>query len=377
MTTSSTSFYIILPSNTNVDGNKTNSFRVRLPHKLQFNSEWSVGLAVLVYPHTWPSLGTNTQQFLNVVWKTGENVRIELPSSTFTNPHELTKAMTKALQSGSEELAKKVRTTQFSFHEVVRKAENRAREEYGKIAKEKLPKKKGPSLVKDIEEVSDLEGAQTVLERQERESSQMEEEEQPTSPENLPTLEELYNHYLNEEIAQLDDEDRSILDQTKQKGLEPWIHAYRHVNFACRLQFDPTHNRFTFHLDSGFIQQVELSEQLSYILGFEGQVLTATTVAKFMPDLKGGVSSFLVYAPGLIEPMMFGDVTAPILRAVTIRGAPDEIVEEQFFAIQYHKLLVKEISEIFIEIRTANGVLMPFMFGNCILTLHFRKASYF
>lgn len=132
MSSSTTSFYIILPSNTPVDGNKTNSFRVRLPRKLQFNSEWSVGLAVLVYPHTWPSLGTTTQQFVNVVWKTGENVRIELPSNTFTNPLELTKAMTKALQSGSEELAKKVRTTQFSFLEVVKKAEKRAREEHEK-----------------------------------------------------------------------------------------------------------------------------------------------------------------------------------------------------------------------------------------------------
>jgi len=42
-----------------------------------------------------------------------------------------------------------------------------------------------------------------------------------------------------------------------------------------------------------------------------------------MPDMSGGVSSFHVYAPGLIAPMVIGDVTAPVLRIVTIRGMQD------------------------------------------------------
>lgn len=130
-------------------------------------------------------------------------------------------------------------------------------------------------------------------------------------------------------------------------------------------------------MDKGFVKQVELTEQLAYILGFDQQVVAQTTIGKFMPDMRGGVSSFHVYAPGLIEPMMFGDVTAPVLRIVNIRGEQDEIIEEQFLAIQYHKLLTKEIAEIFIEIRASNGSLMPFQYGNCCLTLHFKKAAYF
>ena len=58
-------------------------------------------------------------------------------------------------------------------------------------------------------------------------------------------------------------------------------------------------------------------------------------------------------------------------------GLNDEVVEENYFAIQYHKLLVKEVSEIRIEIRSASGNLMPFQFGTCTLTLHFKKAAYF
>ena len=60
------SFYVILPSNTAVEGNRTNMFRVRLPRKLEFGSEWMVGLAVFVYPRSWPSLGTSPQQFLRI-----------------------------------------------------------------------------------------------------------------------------------------------------------------------------------------------------------------------------------------------------------------------------------------------------------------------
>lgn len=96
-----------------------------------------------------------------------------------------------------------------------------------------------------------------------------------------------------------------------------------------------------------------------------------------MPDMKGGVSSFYVYAPDLIEPVFIGDVAAPVLRVVNIRGAPDEMVEECYTAIQYHRLIAKELSEIFIEIRTASGALMPFQYGTCTLTLHFKKIPYF
>jgi hypothetical protein len=79
----------------------------------------------------------------------------------------------------------------------------------------------------------------------------------------------------------------------------------------------------------------------------------------------------------LIEPVILGDTSAPVLRVAIVRGQPDEIVEDSFVSVQYHKLLVKEVREIFIEIRNARGDMMPFQYGNCILTLHFRKSPYF
>src|SRR5688572_6389658 len=115
----SNSFYVILPSNTNVEGNRTNTFRVHLPRKLQFNSEWEVGLAVIVYPYSWPSLGTMQDQFVQVDWQTGENVRIKIPASNVTNPSELRDTLHRLLGEGSEELAKKTRTAQLSYNEII------------------------------------------------------------------------------------------------------------------------------------------------------------------------------------------------------------------------------------------------------------------
>ena len=99
--------------------------------------------------------------------------------------------------------------------------------------------------------------------------------------------------------------------------------------------------------------------------------------AEYLPDLSGGISTLYVYAPGLIEPVIVGDCSAPLLRVALVRGQQNEIVEDTYVAIQYHRLLVKEVNEIQIEIRGATGNPMPFQSGNCILTLHFKKLAYF
>lgn len=146
--------------------------------------------------------------------------------------------------------------------------------------------------------------------------------------------------------------------------------------------------------DREHIRSVELSEQLAFILGFPGPRLsndspkpvefeTGTAVnylehtARFMPDLSGGISTLYVYAPGLIEPVLVGDCCAPLLRIAIVRGEPDEVIEESYVAVQYHRLLTKEIQEIEIRICSATGEPMPFQYGNCILTLHFKKTPYF
>ncbi|KAL3108064.1 hypothetical protein niasHT_018772 [Heterodera trifolii] len=363
-TSSSSSFYIVLPSNTQVEGNRTNSFRVRLPRKLQFGSQWSVGLAVLLYPHSWPSLGTTEEQFVRVEWQTGEQVRIPVPASNVRNPTQLLNSLHHALGEGSEELASRLRQIQLSYHQLTGEAETSAKKEVERLLSLEQQQQQPRNQTKRIEEEKTatkqqkserIEAAATADEMSQQQQQRMERGMERTEAE------------------------RNLLNKHLPLGLELWVQSYRKARLSCRFSFDVEQQRFRLQIDPVRIKQVEMSEQLAYILGFHTRHLSAPmSVARYQPDMKGGVSSFYVYAPGLIEPVIIGDVCVPVLRMVCIRSAqPDDMVEEAYTAVQYHQLITKEIAEIFIEIRTPTGALMPFQYGTCTLTLHFRKTPYF
>lgn len=402
-----TSFYVMLPSNTQLEGNRTNSFRVHLPRTLQFNSDWAVGLAVLVYPHSWPSLGTTEEQFVNIAWQNGKSTRIPLPSNSFRNPAELLHRLHLTMNEGCMALAKHVNSVKLKVLAVEANASVWARQEF--IRQQRKKRKQELSQAKLPESVDEevfwtqvfkalsvrLEtlftyglpkgAAVTPASGEGKDENAVSKYLQPVTEyvsalgkEESEQLQELYRWKRAGEVESgWNETEKSIYKNTKKLGLDAWCNAYQNVGVVCKFDFDKAANHFSLSIDPRFVNRVELSEQLSYIIGFSDRVLHQSTVAKFVPDLRGGVSCFHVYAPGLIEPMMIGDVVAPVLRTVTIHGQPDEIVEEQFFAIQYHKLLIKEVSEITIEIRGSNGVLMPLQYGNCTLTLHFKKLSYY
>lgn len=340
------SFYVILPSNTRGEGNCTNSFKVRLPKKLKFNSEWSVGLSVMVYPYSWPSLGTTEDQFVQIFWRSGETLRLSIPASKFRRPQDLEKNLSESLTEGSAELVKKLRNVQIKLMKISENAKKQS-----------------------------IADAENYFKEQQQQSA---EDSSSTPPATLKQKqEEFYEKYLSKGKENLDDETKKILKETREFSLAAWVEVYRQVKFAFDISYDLYTQRFQITLDDRYIEKVELSTQLSYILGFTEHTHFRNATAKFMPDMSGGVSSFFVYAPGLIEPVIIGDSTAPLLRIVTIRGEPDQVIEDIYVGVQYHKLLIKEVSEIEIEIRTTNGNLMPFDYGNCVLTLHFKKMPYF
>ncbi|CAB4011694.1 Hypothetical predicted protein [Paramuricea clavata] len=56
---SETHFYLTLPSNASLDvfpDNKTGSYLVKLPHPIDLNGNWEVGLYSISYPNTWYTL---------------------------------------------------------------------------------------------------------------------------------------------------------------------------------------------------------------------------------------------------------------------------------------------------------------------------------
>ncbi|KAL3108789.1 hypothetical protein niasHT_019276 [Heterodera trifolii] len=286
--------------------------------------------------------GTVEQQFVQIEWQTGNTVRIEVPPSNVTNPHELSKNLYRLLGDGSDPLAKKVRSTQNYFMLTINKARRWAREEY---IKRKTKEKRGvrdeemllQAMLTDTGILVELNSVDHGLLAREKRAE--------TSNIALRTPaddDDSYQQKLDEYFSKL---------TTKEMGTEAWIQAYREIRLVCQFNYDVHRNRFVLNTDPRYVKKVAISPQLAYILGFNNtEFMQPVKEARFVPDMSGGVSSFHVYTPDLIEPMMIGDVTAPVLRIVTIRGNRDQVVEEQFFAIQYHKLLSKEISEIFIEI---------------------------
>nr|CAD2200634.1 unnamed protein product [Meloidogyne enterolobii] len=161
---------------------------------------------------------------------------------------------------------------------------------------------------------------------------------------------------------------KKLLDLNKIQLSDP---RYQWVS----VHHDLTHNRFWFWFQ-GNVKYIQLSKQLAYTLGFESQTIYSGHVAKYMPDISGGVRQLLVYAPKLVENSIIGNVTAPLLRVVNVSGKPGDSVSEVYMTEHHHRLQGKRHPDITIEIRTLTGKLVKFHWGNCIITLHFQRSLF-
>jgi len=143
-----------------------------------------------------------------------------------------------------------------------------------------------------------------------------------------------------------------------------------YLNFT----YDSVRERFGLNLNREFIERVELSEQLNYIMGFDREYFEEEiSIARYLPDLSGGIHTLYIYAPSLIEHTVIGDISAPLLRIAKVKGKTGDIVEDTFLNPQYFRVIEKTVSQIKIDINTNSGRNVPFNYGDCILTLHFRK----
>uniref|UniRef100_A0AC34GX23 Uncharacterized protein n=1 Tax=Panagrolaimus sp. ES5 TaxID=591445 RepID=A0AC34GX23_9BILA len=119
---------------------------------------------------------------------------------------------------------------------------------------------------------------------------------------------------------------------------------------------------------------VEMSEHLSYSLGYKDKILL-NVPAQYSPDLKG-IRQFGVYADGLVESSVLGDIVAPLLRVVnTSNSNPGENNEIIYDTPIFSRVVPKNITEIDISLRTLDGNLLPMDYGTVIVTLQFKKEK--
>jgi hypothetical protein len=159
-----------------------------------------------------------------------------------------------------------------------------------------------------------------------------------------------------------------LLGMTREQLSDP---KYQWASFI----YDRVYQRFYMQMTGG-VTHVVISPQLAYTLGFHKQTVYRNQLAKYMPDITGGLRQFLVYAPKLVENSIIGDVTAPLIRVVNVTGKPGETVEDIYTSEHHHRILGRRHSEITIELRTLSGKLVKFHWGNCLLTLHFQRALF-
>ncbi|KAL3095124.1 hypothetical protein niasHT_027943 [Heterodera trifolii] len=98
----------------------------------------------------------------------------------------------------------------------------------------------------------------------------------------------------------------------------------RESKMAAEFAYNEITQRFGIRMGPG-VMHVDLSKQLSYVLGFDHKTrIYKNQSAKYPPDLSGGVRQLYVYAPKLVEDSIIGDRMAPLLRVVNVSGTPGQ-----------------------------------------------------
>jgi hypothetical protein len=96
-------FYVVLPSNTPTEGNKTSHYTVRLPETLNLDSNWTVALSSIIYPISFTSLGTQENQFITIKKDVGPEEKISIPSMNYLTIANLEKGVNDAVVSNITE----------------------------------------------------------------------------------------------------------------------------------------------------------------------------------------------------------------------------------------------------------------------------------
>ena len=142
-----------------------------------------------------------------------------------------------------------------------------------------------------------------------------------------------------------------------------------------RLTYDSTTRKTTFHLAKNCY--VALYHKLSHVLGFKNDymLIEKTTESPYVVDL-ALTSSIYIYCD-IVEPQVVGDTNAKLLRTIPVQRQIGDDVYVSFTNIMYVPVQTKSFEDIQILLRTDTGEPVPFERGKVVVTLQFRKHTYF
>jgi len=177
-------------------------------------------------------------------------------------------------------------------------------------------------------------------------------------------------------IVASEDDTSKVLDERKDR-LDKIVSESNQDLF---FYFDGEHSQRFYLGPSNKVELVKLSQQLAYMLGFsikDDGTTCLNSIAKYFPDITGGLHAFYVYAPNLVENTIIGNQYGPLLRVVSVDRYSKSSNVESIYTQEFHyKVLPKHISEIRIRILSDSGNPIAFNWGNCIVTLYFQRSLF-
>lgn len=341
------SFYIILPSNTPYEGNTTSKFTVRLPDTIELDSNWTVAISSIIYPTSFVKLGADQAQWVSIFWKNKQTHRYYIPSLSFKNITELESSLNKY------------------FNKYVVEPTNYGTYKIYNPTNETIERKKR-SPVPPSSTIS----TRTIY--KEEMISQNKEAKKEGKPAKY-TDEQILQAPSTTDTELIPDEAGLPVVPVKDKGPFTTIPPTE-INKFFSFQYDSLIQKFRLVFSDERITRMEISEELSYTLGFQKRELSKNEIARYPPDYTaGGVKALYIYSPNFVENTIVGNENVPLLRVVNVSNSHGEMVESIYNTEHHHRLLSKRFSEINIEIRSFSGKLVKFIWGNVIIQLHFQR----
>lgn len=138
------------------------------------------------------------------------------------------------------------------------------------------------------------------------------------------------------------------------------------------LNYNKNSKRIKAHASQGASLHLQ---KLSTLLGFRSNtIIRGSMKSELAADVMSDFSFFYVYTD-IVSPQIVGDVYAPLLRIVQVKGLDGEVISQYFERPQYLPVTQQSFHTINIEIRLNSGGYVPFEKGKVIVVLHFRMRQ--
>ena len=144
---------------------------------------------------------------------------------------------------------------------------------------------------------------------------------------------------------------------------------------SVKFGYDYIQKRVVLKMNTKYVHEAKVYGELQYMLGFSTNFLYGSSeIAHYPVDIRGGIDALYVYCD-LVENTVVGNIRAPLLRVVAVRGNYSDVVDEIYQVPHYTPVLKKEFNSVQITIKDDRNRTIPFAYGKTLVKLHFRKCK--